>query len=65
MAKYEVVNNFYDGDDKDKHYEKGDMFPKPANKKVSKERLEQLSTTKNDFGVAFIKEVKEDEKESQ
>lgn len=67
MAKYEVVNNFYDELDKDskgdnKHYKIGDVYPNPSNKKVEQARIKELSTAKNKFGIPFIKEVKEETK---
>ncbi|MBO1513262.1 hypothetical protein [Metabacillus bambusae] len=57
--KYTVIEGFADLQDKNKPYYVGDNYPKPANKKVSAERLEELSTTKNDAGRPFIKEVEE------
>lgn len=57
--KYEVIANFRDGEDKNKLYEVGDTYPKPANKKVSKSRIESLSSKDNKIGKPFIKEVEE------
>ncbi|MDK9861645.1 MULTISPECIES: hypothetical protein [Staphylococcus] len=57
--KYEVIAKFRDGEDKNKLYEVGDNYPKPANKKVSKSRIESLSSKDNKIGKPFIKEVEE------
>lgn len=57
--KYEVIAKFRDGEDKNKLYEVGDNYPKPANKKVSKARIESLSSKDNKIGKPFIKEVEE------
>lgn len=59
--KYEVTEGFADLSDKNKPYYVGDTYPKPANKKVSAKRIEELSTNKNNAGRPFIKEVKEKE----
>ena len=55
--KYEVLHKFIDLDDKNKVYNVGDTYPKPANKKVSHERLLDLSTSDNKRGKALIKEI--------
>ncbi|WP_239745198.1 hypothetical protein [Mammaliicoccus sp. F-M27] len=57
--KYEVVNYFEDLQDKSKAYNVGDTFPKPANKKVSHDRLLELSTTDNKQGKVLIKKIEE------
>ncbi|UXU51807.1 hypothetical protein [Staphylococcus arlettae] len=57
--KYEVIANFRDGEDKNKLYEVGDTYPKPSNKKVSKSRIESLSSKDNPIGKPFIKEIEE------
>lgn len=57
--KYEVIAKFRDGEDKNKLYEVGDNYPKPTNKKVSKSRIESLSSKDNKIGKPFIKEVEE------
>lgn len=57
--KYEVLHKFIDLEDKKKVYNVGDTYPKPANKKVSNERLLDLSTSDNKRGKALIKEVEE------
>ena len=57
--KYVVIEDFKDLQDKNKVYTKGDTYPNPANKKVSKERLEELASTKNKQNRPVIKEVKE------
>ncbi|GEQ07015.1 hypothetical protein [Staphylococcus gallinarum] len=55
--KFTVLHAFTDLQDKDKVYNVGDSFPKPANKKVSEKRIEELSTDKNKQGKALIQEV--------
>ncbi|MGO2108306.1 MAG: hypothetical protein ACTH27_04910 [Staphylococcus equorum] len=57
--KYEVIAKFRDGEDKNKLYEVGDNYPKPANKKVSKARIDSLSSKDNKKGKPFIKELEE------
>jgi len=54
--KYEVINDFKDLQDNDKIYLKGDRFPKPANKKVSEDRIQELLSDKNKQGKPVIKE---------
>jgi hypothetical protein len=49
--------DFKDLQDKGKIYRKGDTFPKPGNKKVEKERLEELLSTENKPGKPVIKEI--------
>lgn len=55
--KYEVIQDFKDLEDGNKVYLKGDRFPKPANKSVDEERLEQLLSKDNKQGRAVIKEI--------
>ncbi|MCM3169020.1 hypothetical protein M3617_19800 [Peribacillus frigoritolerans] len=43
---YQAIQDFKDLQDKRKVYRKGDTFPKPANKKVEDERLEELLSSK-------------------
>lgn len=57
VMKYEVIHPFHDLQDKNKVYGIGDRFPKPANKTVSKERLEELSSNNNKIGKPVIKVV--------
>lgn len=45
--KYIVIRDFKDLEDKNKIYRKGDRYPKPSNKKISDERLTQLSSNDN------------------
>jgi hypothetical protein len=54
--KYEVIHPFHDLQDKNKVYGIGDKFPKPANKKVSEERLAELLSSNNKLGKPLIKE---------
>ncbi|MBT2718328.1 hypothetical protein [Bacillus sp. ISL-57] len=55
--KYQVTVDFKDLQDKDKIYRKGDSFPKPGNKKVEEERLEELLSSENKLGKPVIKEI--------
>ena len=57
--KYEVLHKFIDLEDKKKVYDTGDTYPKPANKKISDERISELSTSNNRSGKALIKELEE------
>jgi len=60
MAKakqYEVVAEFIDLEDNKKHYQVGDTFPRPANKKVAAARIEELSSKANKQNKVLIKEV--------
>lgn len=59
MSKYVVLHDFTDLQDKNKIYRKGDVFPKPANKKVTKKRIEELSGNKNKRKIPLIKKVEE------
>lgn len=66
MSKYIVIHDFTDLQDsskgKNKVYRSGDSYPTPANKKISDERIAQLSGKNNRLGVALISEVKEEKK---
>lgn len=55
MSKHTVIKRFRDLADKDKIYEVGDSYPSPANKKISKERLDELSGKGNKLGAPVIK----------
>ncbi|WP_081988194.1 hypothetical protein [Halobacillus sp. BBL2006] len=57
-AKYEVIESFRDLEE-DKEYFEGDRFPKPANKKVSEERLNELSSSNNKAGRPLIKKIED------
>ena len=59
MAKHIVIEKFEDRDGK--VYKAGDVYPRPANKKVSKKRLDELLTDTNREGRPFI-EVEVEEK---
>ncbi|MBM6630302.1 hypothetical protein JTF04_11455 [Mammaliicoccus vitulinus] len=58
-VRYEVVHHFEDLQDNSKAYQVGDTFPKPANKKVSQERLAELSGKDNKQGKVLIKKIEE------
>ncbi|ASN72848.1 hypothetical protein 3S2_5 [uncultured Caudovirales phage] len=57
--KYEVLHKFIDLEDKNKVYNAGDTYPKPANKNVSHDRILDLSTSDNKRGKVLIKEIEE------
>lgn len=57
MAKYVVVKDFTDLQDKNHVYREGDKYPRKGN--ASKKRVEELSSTKNKRKEAVIKEVDE------
>lgn len=62
MAKkdrYVVLHYFEDLQDNNKAYSEGDTFPKPANKKVSQDRLIELSGNNNKQGKPLIEKVTE------
>jgi|LSQX01.1.fsa_nt_gb hypothetical protein len=42
MAKYVVLKPFHDARDKEKLYEKGQPYPRPANKRVAAKRVKEL-----------------------
>ena len=56
QPKYVVIKDFTDLKDRGKIYRKGDVYPNPANKKMSKERIKELSSSDNKLGKAVIKE---------
>lgn len=60
MAKYRVVVKFKDLQDGGYFYKAGDMFPR-AGKRVSKKRLNELSTDENRRKMPLIEEVVEEE----
>ncbi|MFD9626973.1 hypothetical protein [Peribacillus muralis] len=55
--RYQVIKDFKDLHDKGKIYRKGESFPKPANKKVEAERLEELLSSENKLKKPVIKEI--------
>ncbi len=63
--KYEVTAAFKDAQDKLKKYKEGDRYPRPANKKIAPERIEELKTKTNRKGVPFIKELEPEAPEEQ
>lgn len=58
-TKYKVLHMFIDLENGNKVYVEGDSFPRPANKKISDERIEELTTSNNKRGKALIKEVED------
>lgn len=63
MAKHIVIEKFEDRDGK--VYKAGDVYPRPANKKVSKKRLDELLTDTNREGRPFIEVEAEEEIEKE
>lgn len=61
MAKYIVLERFEDRDGK--QYKADEVYPRPANKKVSKKRIEELTTNNNNVGRPFIKQEEEEKEE--
>lgn len=58
--RYTVIRDFTDLQDNNFKYRVGDEFPRPG-MKVSDERIDELSTTKNRRGLPMIEEVIEEE----
>lgn len=56
-ANYIVMHDFKDLQDKNKIYRAGDVYPSPANKKVSEKRLNELKTKNNRNGIQYIREA--------
>ncbi|EHL7166342.1 hypothetical protein LUU05_002212 [Staphylococcus pseudintermedius] len=59
MTKYEVLKTFKDLQDNDKLYEKGKIYPRPANKKVDEERILELSSSDNRQRKPLIKKIED------
>lgn len=49
--KYEVVKDFYDGQDNKKEYVATKQYPQPANKKIEQDRIDFL------IKEGYIKEI--------
>lgn len=56
---YKVIHSFGDSQDKNHIYQVGDKFPRNG-KKVKKERIDELKSSKNKIGVPLITEVGEE-----
>lgn len=56
---YKVIHSFGDSQDNDRIYQVGDKFPRNG-KKVKKERIDELKSSKNRIGVPLIIEVGEE-----
>ncbi|MEK4922390.1 hypothetical protein MKX78_10760 [Cytobacillus sp. FSL R5-0569] len=54
--RYTVLVGFTDLEDNNKVYKKDKPYPRPASKKVTKERIEELTTSNNKRGIPLIKE---------
>lgn len=64
MGKYLVIVPFTDLQDNDFQYRVGDEFPRPG-AKVSNERIDELSTTKNRIGLPIIQKIEEPEEPTE
>jgi hypothetical protein len=60
-VKYEVIEDFKDLQDKNKVYFKGDTYPKPANKNIPDERIEELLSPDNKRKRPVIQIIEVDE----
>lgn len=60
--RYTVIRDFTDLQDNNFKYRVGDEFPRPG-MKVSDERIDELSTTKNRRGLPMIEEKEEPKEE--
>lgn len=58
--RYTVIRDFTDLQDNNFKYRVGDKFPRPG-MKVSDERIDELSTTKNRRGLPMIEEEPKEE----
>lgn len=58
--RYTVIRDFTDLQDNNFKYRVGDEFPRPG-MKVSDERIDELSTTKNRKGLPMIEEEPKEE----
>ncbi len=54
MWRYKVVHKFKDLQDNEHIYNVGDIYPR-ADVAVSKDRLNELKTSKNKIGIPLIK----------
>lgn len=57
--KYEVIYKFKDLKDNDHIYKVGDIYPREG-LELSKKRIKELSTNKNQIGKILIKKIEED-----
>ena len=62
--KYIVISPFRDGEDQEYKYEIGDFFPRD-DRKVTKKRIEELTTTKNLKGQILIKKISLEENKEE
>lgn len=62
--RYTVIRDFTDLQDNNFKYRVGDEFPRPG-AKVSDERIDELSTTKNRKGLPMIQEIEEPEEPAE
>lgn len=64
-VKYEVIEDFKDLQDKNKVYFKGDTYPKPANKNIPDERIEELLSPDNKRKRPVIQIIESEEPEPE
>lgn len=62
--RYTVIRDFTDLQDNNFKYRVGDEFPRPGTK-VSDERIDELSTTKNRRGLPMIQKIEEPEEPTE
>lgn len=58
-VKYITTTAFVDLQDDGKEYEEDKPFPRPANKKIPKKRIDELLSSDNKLGKPVIKEIRE------
>ncbi|WP_231785109.1 hypothetical protein [Lysinibacillus sp. C5.1] len=61
MAKYKVIYMFRDLKDNDHIYKVDDKYPRKG--RVTKARIDELSSTDNKIGIPLIEEISEDGEE--
>lgn len=64
-VRYEVIEDFKDLQDKNKVYFKGDTYPKPANKNIPDERIEELLSPDNKRKRPVIQLIESEETEPE
>ena len=62
MSQYKVINRFQEKNHDGHVYEEGDVYPTKG-KKLVKSRAEFLTKIHAEYGVAFLEEIDEKQKE--
>ena len=62
MSQYKVINRFQEKNHDGHVYEEGDVYPAKG-KKLVKSRAEFLTKIHAEYGVAFLEEIDEKQKE--